>query len=339
MSYSNATTDRATRKGPGHARVSVRPMDEADLTLVEAWLRQPHVARWWLTDTTVSEEIAEIRRRVRREADTATRMLTVCWDGRAVGWCQWYWWDDYPDEAADIGSRPGEAGIDYAIGEPELVGRGVGTEMIAALVRAIRRQRPGAGILVGPEEANRASRAVLERNGFRLEDVRRLASEPRPIAVYRLARETVRLAEVSDAGVVARLLDQFNREFDVPSPGPVFLEERIAELIRGEHIDVLLGGAGPDGLAVLCFRPSIWSDALECYLAELFVTPARRDVGLGRAMMEEVLAHARRRGANIISIGVDETDAAARHLYESVGFSNRIGGPDGPCMFFYEREL
>jgi hypothetical protein len=34
-----------------------------------------------------------------------------------------------------------------------------------------------------------------------------------------------------------------------------------------------------------------------------------------------------------------DNDTAARALYESAGFSNREGKPDGPVMFFYEREL
>jgi hypothetical protein len=33
------------------------------------------------------------------------------------------------------------------------------------------------------------------------------------------------------------------------------------------------------------------------------------------------------------------TDTVARHLYESMGFTNKEGGPDGPAMLFYEREL
>ena len=32
-------------------------------------------------------------------------------------------------------------------------------------------------------------------------------------------------------------------------------------------------------------------------------------------------------------------DLAARRLYESLGFTNRTGGPDGPLMYVYEREL
>ena len=40
-----------------------------------------------------------------------------------------------------------------------------------------------------------------------------------------------------------------------------------------------------------------------------------------------------------MDIGVDEPDGAARSLYESLGFSNRTGGRDGPVMYVYEREL
>jgi ribosomal protein S18 acetylase RimI-like enzyme len=102
---------------------------------------------------------------------------------------------------------------------------------------------------------------------------------------------------------------------------------------------VLLAGAGPDGVAVLRFRPSLWSAALECYLAELYVAPDRRGRGLGRALMDEAIAHARRAGADSMDLATSEDDLAARALYESVGFSNREERPDGPVMYFYEREL
>ena len=64
-----------------------------------------------------------------------------------------------------------------------------------------------------------------------------------------------------------------------------------------------------------------------------------RGQGLGRALMEEAMRQARGLGADTIDIGVDEPDLAARHLYESLGFTDRAGGSDGPLMFVYEREL
>ncbi|HEX4093026.1 MAG TPA: GNAT family N-acetyltransferase [Trebonia sp.] len=149
----------------------------------------------------------------------------------------------------------------------------------------------------------------------------------------------VRLADSADAGVIGQLLHDFNREFDEPTPAPAALAQRLRLLIEGGDTAVLLAGAGPDGLAVLRFRAAIWSDGLECYLAELYVAPARRGRGLGRALMEAALGEARRRGADSMDIGVDEPDTAARRLYESLGFSNRVDGADGPLMYVYEREL
>jgi ribosomal protein S18 acetylase RimI-like enzyme len=149
----------------------------------------------------------------------------------------------------------------------------------------------------------------------------------------------VRRATADDAEAVGRLLDDFNREFDEPTPGPQALAERVRELLAGGDTVVLLSGAGPDGLAVLRFRLSIWTEGLECYLAELYVVPERRGRGLGRALMEEAMEVARARGADYMDLGTSEDDVAARALYESLGFSNREGKPDGPLSYFYEREL
>lgn len=149
----------------------------------------------------------------------------------------------------------------------------------------------------------------------------------------------VRHADAGDARAVAQLLHDFNREFGEPTPPVGELAERVSHLLEGGAIVVLLAGDGPDGLAVLRYREAIWSSGLECYLAELYVTPARRGEGLGRALVETAMDDARDRGADTMDIGVDEPDAAARRLYESLGFTNRTGGREGPLMYVYERDL
>ena len=40
-----------------------------------------------------------------------------------------------------------------------------------------------------------------------------------------------------------------------------------------------------------------------------------------------------------MDLGTSEDDVAARALYESLGFNNREGKPDGPVDYFYERVL
>lgn len=149
----------------------------------------------------------------------------------------------------------------------------------------------------------------------------------------------IRRAEVADAPEVARLLHDFNTEFSSPTPGVEALAARARELLATDDMTVLLGGERPDGLAVIRFRASIWSPALDAYLEELYVAPEQRGRGIGRALLEETIEAARAAGAARIELGTSETDTAAIALYESCGFTNREGAPDGPTMFFYERDL
>jgi ribosomal protein S18 acetylase RimI-like enzyme len=155
--------------------------------------------------------------------------------------------------------------------------------------------------------------------------------------------DAVRLATAGDAAEIGRLLDAFNNEFDEPTRGPDALAARLGELLKAGDVDVLLVESAdsnrPDGLAVLRFRPGIWSEALECYLAELYVVPNSRGRGLGRRLMEAAIEFARTRGADYMDLGTSETDVAARALYESLGFVNRERGGDGAVMYVYEREL
>ena len=149
----------------------------------------------------------------------------------------------------------------------------------------------------------------------------------------------MRGGEADDAEAIGRLLHDFNTEFDEPTPGPGPLSKRVRQLLPSGGISVLLAGAGPDGIAVLRFRADIWTQGLECYLGELYVVPGCRGQGLGRALMEAAIELARAEGAVYMDLGTSEDDRAARGLYESLGFSNRGGKPDGPVSYFYEREL
>jgi GNAT superfamily N-acetyltransferase len=149
----------------------------------------------------------------------------------------------------------------------------------------------------------------------------------------------VRRATRDDAPAIGQLLHDFNREYNEPTPTPTEMAERMAELMDGDDETIVLltdGPEGPDGLAVLRLRPGIWSRALECYLAELYVIPERRRQGRGLALMEAAMATARAAGADHMDLGTGEGDTGARALYERLGFVSRDG--DGLSMY-YEREL
>jgi len=149
----------------------------------------------------------------------------------------------------------------------------------------------------------------------------------------------VRLAGADDAGDVARLLHDFNLEFDAPTPVAGTLAARARELLERGEITVLLAGEPPFGLAQLRFRPSLWSGAPDAYLEELYVAPDRRGRGAGRALLEAAMERARAVGAAHLDLVTSEADEAARALYESCGFGCREGNPEGPLMIYYERDL
>jgi GNAT superfamily N-acetyltransferase len=155
-----------------------------------------------------------------------------------------------------------------------------------------------------------------------------------------MAAETeVRVASAADALTFGRLLHAFNVEFDQETPAAEVIAERAAPLIESGKVTVLFVGEGPDGFAELRFRPSLYTGALDAYLEEFYVVPERRGHGLGRALLEAAIEHARDRGAAHLDLNTSETDVAARALYESAGFTNHEGGPDGARMLYYERDL
>ncbi len=152
-------------------------------------------------------------------------------------------------------------------------------------------------------------------------------------------RIEVRVGAAGDAATFGRLLYAFNVEFGEATPDPEVIGERATPLIDSGEMLVLFVGEAPDGLAQLRFRSSLYGAGRDACLEELYVVPERRGAGLGRALLDAAMEHARARGADHIEVSTSESDTAALGLYESSGFTNRERGPGGPRMLYYERDL
>jgi ribosomal protein S18 acetylase RimI-like enzyme len=149
-------------------------------------------------------------------------------------------------------------------------------------------------------------------------------------------------ADSDGLAAAARLLHDFNEEYDEPTPPPEELEVRLIELVEQSQVIVLLGreqqSGAPVGVAVMRVQPSLWSRAQEAYLAELYVVPDRRGQGHGRQLITEAIRVAREHGADYAFLVTSEEDRLAQRLYEAAGF-RRTEGEGGPLMLAYEREL
>jgi ribosomal protein S18 acetylase RimI-like enzyme len=148
----------------------------------------------------------------------------------------------------------------------------------------------------------------------------------------------IRAATVEDAAAIARLLHDFNTEFEAETPGPDALTRHATRMLTAGAMTVLLAGDGPDGLALLRFRPSVWTEQQEAYLQELYVVSSLRGRGIGQALLEAAIATSRAADAACMELNTSESDRAALALYAKLGFTNEEG-PDGATMLYYELEL
>ncbi|MBN9101686.1 MULTISPECIES: GNAT family N-acetyltransferase [unclassified Pseudonocardia] len=149
--------------------ITWRPVTEADFPLLGAWLAQPHVARWWNHET--SPEAVERDFGPTLRGEEPNEDLIALLDGRPFGLVQRSRiaaYPEYVEPLAAIVDVPDDAmSIDYLIGDPDLVGRGMGARMIASIVADTWTAHPAASCIIVPvSAANAASWRALEGAGL-----------------------------------------------------------------------------------------------------------------------------------------------------------------------------
>ncbi|MFZ3572894.1 GNAT family N-acetyltransferase [Streptomyces sp. BH097] len=146
-----------------------RRLTEHDFPLLKSWLEQPHVARWWNHETSpeaVSRDFGPATR-----GEEPSEDLLVHLGDSPIGLVQRCRLSDYPDYLAELATvvevPPGAMTIDYLIGEPQQIGRGLGSRMIRSVIQATWNDHPDAPcVLVPVPTANRASWRALEKAGL-----------------------------------------------------------------------------------------------------------------------------------------------------------------------------
>ena len=150
--------------------LSLRHLTRSDFPLLRRWLATPLVARWWNHETTPEALEADFGPTIDGRDPADVFIAEV--EGRPFGLIQRYRFADNPgyiDELAPLIEVPPAAlSIDYFVGEPALLRRGLGAAMIRRCVDDIWRDHPAAPSVVVPVvAANTASWRVLEGCGFR----------------------------------------------------------------------------------------------------------------------------------------------------------------------------
>lgn len=145
-------------------RIHFRPMTLDDLPGVARRLRQPHVRRWFDPAT---HSVEQLRQRYgdRIRGEKAGRMWVIEVDGAPVGQVQDYRLRDDP-HFADV-EMPDAVGLDYALTDPALIGRGLGTRMLWRFVRdVVWTDYQATQVVAAPAVDNLVSLRTLAKVGF-----------------------------------------------------------------------------------------------------------------------------------------------------------------------------
>ena len=145
-----------------------RPLALEDMEQFQYWVHQPHVYEWWYEDALGLEELIELYRPDIEGTGTA-HCFMVDRNDEPFGYVQWYRIADEPEwtpTAVKIDAN--DVAVDLYVGDPEGVGRGLGTEMLRTFLRdVVFPAAPDAQYCwIDPDPPNRRAIRSYEKAGF-----------------------------------------------------------------------------------------------------------------------------------------------------------------------------
>ncbi len=133
---------------------------------------------------------------------------------------------------------------------------------------------------------------------------------------------TIHTALPEDAALIAPLFDAYRQFYEQAADADAALAFITARLQRGESVILLARDAQGRALGFCQLYPSFCSVlAAPIYvLYDLFVAPAARRTGVGRALLLAAEAHARATGHARMDLTTARDNHQAQALYESLGW-------------------
>ena len=150
---------------PGGGLASFRALDpDGDLELVCSWMHQPHVVPFWQLDVSRAELGGYLRRAA---ADDHQQVLIGSLDGEPVSYWECYWAARDP-LAGHYPAEPADQGVHLLIGPPERTGRGLGRQLLDAVVAwQLGREPATRRVVAEPDVRNLRMIHVFTQCGFR----------------------------------------------------------------------------------------------------------------------------------------------------------------------------
>jgi ribosomal protein S18 acetylase RimI-like enzyme len=150
-----------------------------------------------------------------------------------------------------------------------------------------------------------------------------------------MTKVTTRQAESRDLDAIAALFDAYRQFYEMPTDLSLarrYLDERFQ---RRESVIFVAEDADGNIVGFTQLYPAFCSVLADrtFVLYDLFVTPAARGTGAGRALMETAEAYARAQGAARLQLQTAKTNKIGQSLYESCGWKR------DDLFYVYEKGL
>jgi aminoglycoside 6'-N-acetyltransferase len=318
-------------------RLRLRPPHGSDVQPLTAILAEPAVARFW-----PGYDAQRVRDEVVEAGDTV--LVVERPDGEVVG--------------AVLHDAPGDpeyphAELDLFLAE-RCHGQGLGAEVLHAVLADLFEARGVHRVTVDPSAANARAIRAFGRAGFRAVGLMRqyqrapdgslhdgllmeLLAEDRPRsspADRGPAPCTVRTAGEADVPFLVGCMVDFNRDEGIawsPEAGLAPLRRLLGDPALG-RVAVVSSGGEPFGYAVVSRGYDLEFGGPDAFLTELYVVPSARGLGLGRRLIDALLADLRAEGVGALHLQVRPENVAAQRLYLSAGF-------EGTTRMFLSKRL
>jgi len=134
----------------------------------------------------------------------------------------------------------------------------------------------------------------------------------------------VRIASKADIDCLTTLILAFRDHQGHNLPTEDQLRDSLRRLLVDEHTQFFIADDSKGactGYVQQRYRWSLWTQALQADIEDLFVTPAMHRRGVGRQLVTFAIAQANSRGCKQISVDTNERNAEALSLYGKLGCS------------------
>jgi ribosomal protein S18 acetylase RimI-like enzyme len=131
----------------------------------------------------------------------------------------------------------------------------------------------------------------------------------------------IRITGAADLESVGALVAAFRDHLKAETPTDAELARELPDVVGDPSIEFACAFSEGEALGYTQtrFYRSLWAPGIEALLEDLFVIPAARGRGVGRALLRHALVRARARGARLLGLTTNERNEAAQSLYRAEG--------------------